>query len=280
MGHIQHHQHIYQLEQKPEFNPQDYITMIWLADNNLTKCLVQADNKCCNQCLPMVSPSSSYILGYWAFSFSSQCTNRPYTQALKVFSDQLPQHHNYNPTSSQHLTPKTRQSLKTIHWEATNKCKEFQNSLITAAKHTKDNNQCKLILGFKDAKETRTCFQAVKYLLKPITWGPTCPLTISLNQPLWKKAQDVTTMEAHLIEQGWVHFSQAHGTPFTIPPLSELLQYDGVKPFGESIFHGDPISDNIPITPATRLLWQHQPANSYLEFFRKGHWYLRTSCKG
>jgi len=95
--------------------------------------------------------------------------------------------------------------LKTIHWEAANKCKEFLNSLITATRHTKDKKQRKLILGLKHAEDTRNCFKAVRQFLKPITGGLTHVLIPQpLNQPPWEKAQDVPTMEAQLLKQGQV----------------------------------------------------------------------------
>jgi hypothetical protein len=41
-----------------------------------------------------------------------------------------------------------------------------------------------------------------------------------------------------------VHFSQAHGTPFTINPISEALTLSGVSPYGAAILSGDfPHSD-------------------------------------
>jgi len=65
-------------------------------------------------------------------------------------------------------------------------------------------------------------------------------------------------MERHLLECSHSHFKQAHGTPFTIPPLSSLLGFGGLTPFGEQITQGAPIPTDIPLDPATHLLLTHQ----------------------
>jgi len=65
-------------------------------------------------------------------------------------------------------------------------------------------------------------------------------------------------MEQHLLQQSSKHFSQAQGMPFTIDPLKTLLQNDGLSEFGESIFHGEPIPQDLPISEHTRLLLQNQ----------------------
>jgi len=65
-------------------------------------------------------------------------------------------------------------------------------------------------------------------------------------------------MEHHLLECSHAHFKQAQGTPFTIPPLSNLLGFDGLTPFGEQVTQGAPIPADIPLDPATRLLLTHQ----------------------
>jgi len=44
----------------------------------------------------------------------------------------------------------------------------------------------------------------------------------------WVRVTDVEQMEVHLLEHGRQHFRTAHGTPFTQPPLSQLLDVSGL----------------------------------------------------
>jgi len=74
----------------------------------------------------------------------------------------------------------------------------------------------------------------------------------------WITICDPLIMEHHLLECSHSHFKQAHGTPFTVPLLSDLLGFDGLTPFGDHINQGLPIPPDIPLDPATRLLLSHQ----------------------
>jgi len=74
----------------------------------------------------------------------------------------------------------------------------------------------------------------------------------------WDTVHDITQMEQHLLNQSRKHFSQAHGTPYTVDPLATLVPNDGLSNFGETIFRGEPIPPDLPISEPTRLLLQHQ----------------------
>jgi len=69
---------------------------------------------------------------------------------------------------------------------------------------------------------------------------------------------DVKLMEHHLLDHSQQHFWHAHGTPYMVPPLLELLGFDGLTPFGDAIFRGDPIPDHLSLDPATQLLLMNQ----------------------
>jgi len=74
----------------------------------------------------------------------------------------------------------------------------------------------------------------------------------------WVWVTDMEQMEEHRLEHGRLHFCTAHGTLFTQPPLSQLLEFSGLTPFGDLIFEGRPIPDDIMLSPATQLLLTHQ----------------------
>ena len=80
----------------------------------------------------------------------------------------------------------------------------------------------------------------------------------SADPEQWEMIHNTKQMEQHLLQQSRKHFSQAHGTPFTVEPLKTLLEKDGLSEFGESIYHGEPIPQEHPILEHTRLLLQHQ----------------------
>jgi hypothetical protein len=61
------------------------------------------------------------------------------------------------------------------------------------------------------------------------------------------RIQQPDELEDILFHRNRIHFAQAHGTPFTIPPLSTNLQFSGVTEFGESVLSGQQI-ESIPQT--------------------------------
>jgi len=154
---------------------------------------------------------------------------------------------------------KTQTKLRTIRKEAEAKRREFLNTLQQAAKHTKNKQRQKLIMGLKQAEENRRCFRVVKNFLKPTNGGVTHVLVPNPTDPnVWDTVHDIPQMEQHLLNQNQKHFSQAHGTPYTVDPLTTLVPNDGLSNFGETIFRGEPIPPDLPISEPTRLLLQHQ----------------------
>jgi len=104
------------------------------------------------------------------------------------------------------------------------------------------------------------CFAFVRSILHPTTPGGLTHLLIPAGPDKldWIWVTEVDQMEDHLLEHSRQHFRQAHRTPFTQPPLSDLLGFSGITPFGELIYQGNPLPDDIKLDPATRLLLTHQ----------------------
>ena len=54
----------------------------------------------------------------------------------------------------------------------------------------------------------------------------------------WRRIDNVDEINQHLTAYNRRHFQQAHGTPFTIPPLSTLLGHNGLTTTGDTILNG------------------------------------------
>ena len=55
----------------------------------------------------------------------------------------------------------------------------------------------------------------------------------------WQQIDVPEDILRHLITRNQQHFGQAHGTPFTVPPLSTSLGFDGQTWEGDEILHGE-----------------------------------------
>jgi len=68
---------------------------------------------------------------------------------------------------------------------------------------------------------------------------------------------DKEKLDDTLLDYSRKHFATAQGTPFTIEPLSQLLQYNGLTPYGDRILHGHDSFDHLPFDEPTRTLLKH-----------------------
>jgi len=62
---------------------------------------------------------------------------------------------------------------------------------------------------------------------------------------------------------------EAHGLPYTVPPLSTLLNPDSLTPFGQQVLNGAVDFPSLEVSHHTKLLLQHQKAwqNQHLPCF-------------
>ena len=67
---------------------------------------------------------------------------------------------------------------------------------------------------------------------------------------------------AALIACNRTHFGQAHGTPFTVPPLSTDLGFSGDQPAADDILHGT--YDDSSLDDATRSVVAQLRADSQI----------------
>jgi len=250
------------LENKDTFTPEDH-TLMDEIDKALTYILVKANKKCqkLNQYPWSPTLHKAYLIHqYWKLKQSTVGTEHNYDKTYQciwavVSEEALVQAPHKN------LCIKICQAwntLRTIWWEAINKCKQFLNDLGAAAKNSKNKDQQKLIIGLKQAEKNCQCFAMVRQILKPKTGGLTHLLHCNPENDQLETINDQATMEMLLLQWSQEHFKQAHGTPYMVKPLHSLLRSDGLTPFGQQIFNREPIDPNLPINEGTRLLLENQ----------------------
>jgi hypothetical protein len=72
----------------------------------------------------------------------------------------------------------------------------------------------------------------------------------------WKMIHDHKTLQRFLIERNKNHFGQAHGTPFTMPPLNSL-DWGATNQKAESLLGGEIPTDFNTKDPYTQDILQH-----------------------
>jgi len=252
------------IENKQDFTPTDHEALDQI-DCDLTKILVKADAKCSRFRGFPWNPDLHYAFlehRYWLIRLSEVRTKRSFQHALQIIQEMLGQKFRplAPPDTIASRLRQARAALRDIRRDALNRRKQYLNDLLTAATVTKNKDRKKLIWGLKQAEDTRRCFAMVRAILRPTTPGGLTYLKLppTPNNNDGTTIYDTKLMEHHLLNHSRQHFRHAHGTPYMVPPLSDLLGFDRLTPFGDAIFRGDPIPNHIPIDSATRLLLMSQ----------------------
>jgi len=129
----------------------------------------------------------------------------------------------------------------------------------------KDKSRQRLIFQLRQAELNRRCFVAVKSILKPKSPGGLTYLLVpdDNDSSQWKTIDDAKTIEKTLLSFCQSHFTKAHGSPFTVLPLSDLLKSDSVTPFADSLIKGTADIDRLPLDKATKAFLKHQRRPSH-----------------
>ncbi len=129
-------------------------------DKDLTRILTTADQKCHRFKDYPWSPQLDQAHlehRYWTLRLSELKTKQSYKAAYEKIRLRL-QNFDHDPQPPDTVSRKqrqARQNIRQIRREAQTKRKEFLNTLLQAAKATKNNAQKQLILGLKQAEENR-----------------------------------------------------------------------------------------------------------------------------
>jgi len=76
----------------------------------------------------------------------------------------------------------------------------------------------------------------------------------------WKTIINPTEMEDYLIAYCQEHLKEAHGSSYTVLPLSTLLNPDSLMPFGQQVLNDTADIPSLEVSHHTKLLLQHQKA--------------------
>jgi len=227
----------------------------------ITAVIVKADKQCrrLNQAPWSSDLHNAYLHHrYWVLRLSEQTTGRNFQQACAEIVAALPTPIDTEGSISKNLT-KSRTQLREVHRQATQKRKDFLQTLATDAHTAGNNKKGKLIMHLLQAEQNCRCFAIIKNHLKPRTPGGLTHLLVPDpdNQGNWKTLYQPEEIEAVMHTQCQMHFAQAHGSPYTVPPLTDLLGTDSLTQFGEQLLLGTADLDTLQVSPHTKLLLKH-----------------------
>ncbi len=233
-------------------------------DQQLTTILVRTDKKLAKYRTAPWSPElhKAFLTHrFWTVSLTQERTRRDYSTALKLIESQMKNPPNTNGSISCNLR-KAQQEIREIKRAAAQRREAYLQELLDDANQTNDKSRQRLIKHLRMAEYNRKCFALHRQFMKPRTAGGLTRLLVpdDNDSNKWKTLINPPDMEHSLIDYCQQHFSEAHGTPYTIPPLSDLLKPDSLTPFGRQVLNGTADLPRLTISYHTKLLLQHQQA--------------------
>ena len=133
---------------------------------------------------------------------------------------------------------------------------------LESSQNAADKKTARILRRLKKAEDIKEMFRKLKHVRGRTTRQgvtrieiPVHPTDDPKSCTNWTQVDVPTEIVRLLQERNRKHFGQAHGTPFTIPPLSEELGFRGDGPTGDAILQGQYKSDHID--EHVRLLLNH-----------------------
>jgi len=136
--------------------------------------------------------------------------------------------------------------------------RQHLEAVLNEAIAANQSKKSKVLTHLIRAEKNNKCYAAFRSHTKPKSSGGLAAINTTTgpeNTPT--TLTDRTEIEDTLLEYSREHFAKAHGSPFTSEPLSRLLQYDGLTPFGNIIFKGNTDLHSLPLDEPTRTLLEH-----------------------
>ncbi|KAI2498326.1 hypothetical protein MHU86_16196 [Fragilaria crotonensis] len=129
---------------------------------------------------------------------------------------------------------------------------------LEASNGKADANEAKRLRCLQKGEALRNLFDKLRRLRLTAAKTGVTRLEIPVQQgddilqgEVWQQIDIPSEILHHLRERNKRHFGQAHGTPFTVPPLSEELGFTGQQPAAEAILKGEysnnDLDDNVSL---------------------------------
>lgn len=172
------------------------------------------------------------------------------------------------PTNHRECSQQLRQANQRVKQIVAASCaardheREQRTKRLEESASTHDRNTAKMLRRLKKAEDLKNLFWKLKYARAAGTRQGVTRIEIPVHPEAdpktcteWQQIEVPTEILQHLQRRNRIHFGQAHGTPFTIPPLSDDLGYRSTGQHGEQILNGS--YDTTPLATNVRLLIHH-----------------------
>jgi len=242
----------------------EHITELESIDEELTAILLAADRQCQPRNADPWSPAlnQAYLRHcLWTIALSAHNNNRNMSDVINAIRSKLQPSPEDEAELHRSISANLRhvqKQLQKAKRDADQLRKAHLEAVLNEAKAAQNKKKTSAVKYLIRAEQNRRCYAAFRQHTKPKSAGglayllETNPATQQTTTIL-----DQEEMEKTLLDYSRTHFAAAQGSPFTIAPLSNLLQYDGLTNFGDKILKGRAHLEHLPFDEPTRALLTH-----------------------
>jgi len=230
-------------------------------DNQLTSILLQADRACgSNNTTPWSPTVNQAYLQHrmWSIALTAHRNHRDMDDIIAAIRAKLTPSEEDKLEKTRSTSANLRNAQKKLQKakrEADILRQQHLDALLNEARASNKKKKSKALTHLIRAEQNRRCYAAFRHHTKPRSQGGLAFIT-KHNGPTEPPTtiMEPDEMNETLLEYSRLHFSKAQGSPFTVEPLSNLLQYDGLTVFGNQILKGRSTLDNVNLQPPTKAL--------------------------
>jgi len=227
-------------------------------DAELTKILKKADRQCKPLSTTPWSPTlqKAYLVHcYWALTFTAKKTEHNLTSTLAQLERRIgPELLQKDGKSLSALLRQAQRQLKKAKREADALRQRHLEAILDQATAANQKKRTKVLTYLIQAEQNQQCYARFQQHTKPKSPGGLAYVMVCDEHGQPKPLLDKEELETTLLEHSRTHFAQAEGSPFTIEPLSRLLQYDGLTPYGDLLTNGHPATGLHQFDEATKAI--------------------------
>ena len=181
---------------------------------------------------------------YWQIFLSDLKLHRHSYNALIAIEDELEWRPEFYPTKKSDVLDfikDTKRKLQALRKQATDTRSKDLQLQAQEAELEGDHHKARILRRLHKAETTHSAFLKLRRYLKPKNTGGVTKLELPINQPdgstVFELTEDPDKIELACLERNKQHFAQAQGTPFTIPPLSQI-EPSACGPISDAILEG------------------------------------------
>jgi hypothetical protein len=234
-------------------------------DRMITQGMLAAETACARNHQRPYSPvlcKARHRVHYWSIRLRALRNHNHANTALTSIARKAGIEHDQKPLSMSNVSTslrKAQKDLKKLVKQAPALREIHMEELASAYAILEQKEKASIIKRIMRAEQQRQTYSLLKRIRKRTVGGGIESLLIDNEaengvEPTKQRIFDQNEITSKLMEHFQNHFQQAKGSPFTVPPLSDTIGWNGTNDFCQSLLKGDIDTSGINVDEATEAI--------------------------